>query len=233
VGNTTGSAAAVSGLLAGPGRPLALATLVSWLVTASIGGYMLTGWIRRGGVRRPAGAGLPPAVVFTHVGLALTGLVVWGCFLASWWVALAWSAVAVLTLVIGLGLCVVTLLTPYPVYPAAVGTAPPGRPGTHHRNGRTGGPVTGPAGGMLAAHAEDVLARRLTDDVLARALTDDALAGRLADDVLASLPQGPSHGGGGRRSRPRQHMAPLIPAAHGMAAITTFLLAVLTAAGAF
>jgi hypothetical protein len=86
---------------------------------------------------------------------------------------------------------------------------------------------------MLAAHAEDALARRLTDEVLARALTDDALAGRLADDVLASLPHGPSHGGGRPHSKPRQHMAPLIPAAHGMAAVTTFLLAVLTAAGAF
>ena len=81
---------------------------------------------------------------------------------------------------------------------------------------------------MLAGPGQHVLAARLTDETLARALTDEALATRLTDDVVA---QSRPAAGQGRR-RPKGHLAPLIPVAHGMGALATFLLVVLTAIGA-
>src|SRR5487761_419393 len=187
---------------------MGIATLVAWLFTASIGGYMLRTWIARGGPRRQrqTGDGLPPVVVYGHAGLALTGLGVWSSYVATGWSALAWVAACLLMPVVGLGVAMVTLWTPYPI-PATAGA---GRLGT---------------GGVLATPAEDALAGRLTDEVLARALTDEALAGRLADEVLARVPASPSVAA--RKSR--GYLAPLVPAAHGTAALTTILLALLTA----
>ena len=107
----------------------------------------------------------------------------------------------------------VTVWTPYPV-PATGGTGPPG----------TGADV----GGVLTAPAEDALASRVTDEMLVRALTDDALARRLTDDVLARAaaePPAPAR-------KHREYLAPLIPAGHGVAALTTILLAVVTAVSA-
>jgi hypothetical protein len=79
------------------------------------------------------------------------------------------------------------------------------------------------AGGQLAAPAEDVLASRLTDSTLTHALTDAALASRLVEEVLAgaAAPSPPP--------RARGHASALIPAGHGVLALTTFLLAVLAA----
>jgi hypothetical protein len=105
---------------------------------------------------------------------------------------------------VGLGLSTVTLLTPFPAPDSA---------------GRAG------AGGRLAAPAEDALASRLTDSTLTHALTDAALASRLVDEVLAGA-AAPA-----RPQRDRGHAAALIPAGHGVLALTTFLLAVLTAVG--
>jgi hypothetical protein len=173
---------------------LGIDTLVAWLITASIGAYMLGRWIVQGGLRRQRAArgGLAPAVVFTHFGLALTGLAVWIGYLVAGWPVLAWSAVGVLMLVVGLGICTVTLLTPYP--------GPP-RPGQ--------------------ADAPD----RVTDEVLDRALTDDVLAGQLVDDLLARVASGPARPAWSPSLRP----AALVPVGHGVAALATFLLAVLTA----
>ena len=63
--------------------------------------------------------------------------------------------------------------------------------------------------------------------MLNRALTDEVLLSQLVDDVVASARAAPPGAGQGRR----KHLATIIPAAHGVAAIATFLLAVLTAAG--
>ena len=135
---------------------LGVAALISWLVDVGSGGYMLGRWISRGGLdeQRARRDRLGPAVIFTHFGLASTGLVVWVCYLGTGWAPLAWSAVVLLMPAIGLGLSAVTTWTPYPS---------PGTPG--------------PASGMLSPPAEDVIARRLTDAVLVRALTDEVLAG--------------------------------------------------------
>ena len=52
------------------------ATLISWLLTASLGAFMLRTWLARGGLRRERArtGGLPPQLIFGHAGLALSGL---------------------------------------------------------------------------------------------------------------------------------------------------------------
>jgi hypothetical protein len=92
------------------------ATLISWLVTASLGAFMLRTWLARGGLRgeRAEAGGLPPQLIFWHAAAALTGLLAWAAFLASGARPLAWAAVALLMVAVSLGLCTVTLWTPYP-----------------------------------------------------------------------------------------------------------------------
>lgn len=101
--------------------PMDLAALIAWLVAAGSGAYVLGSWIARGGtLRRPArgaGIGSPPALLFGHFGLALSGLVFWVAYLATGWAALAWVAVAVLLPVAGLGMA--TLVTGLPAPRAA------------------------------------------------------------------------------------------------------------------
>ncbi len=94
---------------------LRLAALGAWLITAGSGAYLLFSWIIGSGIRRrrwPLAAGAPPAVVLGHFGLATTGLVVWVIYLVADWTPLAWTAVALLLLVAGLGLALATLGLP-------------------------------------------------------------------------------------------------------------------------
>jgi hypothetical protein len=67
----------------------------------------------------------------------------------------------------------------------------------------------------------------LTEEMLARALRDKALTSRLVDDLLASMLAVPPPA-----RRPKWRLAPLIPAAHGLTAMATILLAVLAAVAA-
>ena len=99
------------------GRPLAIAAVTAWVLTASIGVYMLRTWVARGGLRRQraTGVGVPPAVVFGHASAALTGLVIWIVFVKTDWDPLAWLGVALIAAAISLGVCTVTLWTPFPV----------------------------------------------------------------------------------------------------------------------
>jgi hypothetical protein len=100
--------------LADPG--LAIATLLSWVFTASLGAYMLRSLIARDGLRRQLGVrdGLHPGVLVGHFSLALTGLVTWICYLVTAAEPVAWLAVGLLVPGIGLGITTVTLWTPYP-----------------------------------------------------------------------------------------------------------------------
>ena len=162
---------------------LPVITLISWLLTAGIGGYMFGSWIAHDGVaqQRANREGLRPGVIFGHVGLALTGLAVWAAYAITRWPPLAWSAVLVLMPAIGLGLSIVTLWVPYPV---------------------AGGPGRAGSGGQLAAPAEDVLASRLTDSTLTHALTVRRLpAGWWMRCSPASQPTRPGGGPGGTQRR--------------------------------
>jgi len=202
-----------------PSRPLGIAALTTWLIDAVSGGYMLATWIARGGLRqqRTTGDRLAPRVIFTHFGIATTGLLVWVSYLVTVWIPLAWLAVGLLMLVIGLGISTVTLWTPFPAHRVDAGTAAGAAPA-----------AGGPAVGALAAPAEETLTGALTDEMLNRALTDDVLLSQLVDDVVASVRAVPPRAAQGSR----KHLTTIIPAGHGVAAIATFLLAVLTAAGA-
>ncbi len=214
-------AAAVVGMLltptgagaAAPSRALGIAALITWLLDAASGAYMLGTWIVRGGLRRQRSTGdrLAPAVVFAHFGMASTGLLIWITYLATRWAALAWLAIGLLMLVIGLGISTVTLWTPFPAHRTTT-EAEPG----------PGGAAAGPRAGA----ADDALTLAVTDEDLARALTDEVLLARLIDDVLTHAPGGPPRDA----RKPRGLLTSLIPAGHGMAAIATILLAVLAAA---
>ena len=178
------------------------ATLISWLVTASLGGYMLHTWLARGGLRRERAraGGLPPPLIFGHAGLAISGLLVWAAFVASGTRALAWTAVGALMVVIGLGLCTVTLWTPYPAR----------RPGER----RAATPWTEPA-----VVVQDTVAGATAEgDPQAFQVTDEMIA-RLLEEPLRHPPRYPI----------RPNPAVLVPIAHGFAAIATFVLAVTTA----
>jgi hypothetical protein len=135
------------------------AALVSWLVTASLGAFMLRTWLARGGLRseRAKAGGLPPPLIFGHAAAALTGLLVWVAFVASGVKPLAWAAVALLMVAVGLGLCTVTLWTPYPAR----------RPGERREPAVRDAP--GPAD-----HQEF----EVTDEMIARLLADPAAASR-------------------------------------------------------
>ena len=179
------------------------ATLISWLVTASLGGFMLHTWLARGGLHRERAraGGLPPPLIFGHAGLAISGLLIWAAFVAAGTRALAWTAVVVLMMTVGLGLCTVTLWTPYPAR----------RPGER----RDATPwdeaaVVVPDTAAGAAGETDPQAVQVTDEMIARLLEDP--------------PPGP------RPHHPiRPNPAVLVPIAHGFAAIATFLLAVTAA----
>ena len=191
-------------------QALALVTLVCWVITISLGAFMLRALIVRGGLRRQRASEdrLPPVLLAGHFSLAVTGLAVWASYLAAGWTWLAWLAVGLLMPVIGLGLSTVTLWTPYP--------GPPAEPGADT--------VTGPdAGAGPAAHT---LASRLPAEDLADALADEVKARHLIDAMLARLLSDPPSA-----AKPRSPLAALIPAGHGIAAGATFLLAVLTAVG--
>jgi hypothetical protein len=134
-GATSAGAAAGSGPLGGRDAGMDAAALIAWLVTAGSGFYVLGNWTSHGGTLRPRAdetgtgtghgtghaTGSPPAVIFGHFGLALTGLVIWIAYLVAGWNALAWTAVAVLLPVAGLGMAALAIGLPASDAPAAVG----------------------------------------------------------------------------------------------------------------
>ena len=180
-----------------------LATLISWLLTASLGAFMLRTWLARGGLRRERArpGGLPPQLIAGHAGLALVGLAIWVAYLASGARALAWMAVGVLTVTVGLGLCTVTLWTPYPARkPGERRTSPGDEPTAVVRETAAS-----------AAEGGDSPESQVTDEMIAR-LIDES---------------GREYAAWHRPTRP--NLAVLVPIAHGFAALGTFVLAVMTA----
>jgi hypothetical protein len=88
---------------------MSIVALVTWIITAGFGFFMLIRWATRGGLRRVDGAGthLPPVRVLTHFGLAAAGLIVWIVYVVTNSTILAWIAVADLVLVAILGVVMV------------------------------------------------------------------------------------------------------------------------------
>jgi hypothetical protein len=82
---------------------MAVAALITWLLTA-VGGFVMLGiWISKGGARAPRTTHLPPPVIFAHFGLAAAGLVIWIIYLVANTKALAWTAFVLLVPVALLG----------------------------------------------------------------------------------------------------------------------------------
>jgi hypothetical protein len=94
--------------VAPPGPPnrtaLSLAALIAWLVTVGLGLSMMARWITR--TRRP---GPGSALNFTHLGLALTGLLAWISYLATGVTGLAWAACGLALAGASLGMTLVFL----------------------------------------------------------------------------------------------------------------------------
>jgi len=95
-----------------------LAALITWVITALGGFYMLGTWLSRGGARGGSSR-LPVPVVFGHFALAAIGLVVWIVYVITDTDALAWTAFGLLVPVALLGF---TMLARWiPVYRARSG----------------------------------------------------------------------------------------------------------------
>ncbi len=193
------------------------ATLISWLVTASLGAFMLRTWLARGGLgrERAKAGGLPPQLIFGHAAAAVVGLLCWTAFLVSGARALAWAAVALLVTAVGLGLCTVTLWTPYPA--RKPGERRPAGRGLREADGAPTGAPDAADAGIAAAREARPAAAGAGEAEPGFEVTDEMIARFLADPV--SVP----------RHRPlRPNLAILVPVAHGFAAIATFMLAVLS-----
>lgn len=192
---------------------LALSGLVSWLLAEALGAYMLRRWVASGAVRhrraRPDSMSLP--VLASHAGLNLAGLACWIGFVLTRTAGVAWLAIAFLIPAIGLGVSTVSVWTPYPVRKAAPDTGPPGPP----------------AGGIPTAE-RDWRYSAIPDHVLARAMEDETVAGKLTDDLLA---RNLAYEAGADRSVSIDVRA-IIPFAHGVLAIATFVLVTLAAIAA-
>jgi hypothetical protein len=83
-----------------------VAGLVTWVLAALVGLYLLRTWIANGGLRSRRTAQpsrFAPGLIVGHGGLAATGLGIWVAYLVSRTSALAWTALAVLVPVAVLG----------------------------------------------------------------------------------------------------------------------------------
>jgi hypothetical protein len=196
-------AAASSGAISNS-RGLAVATLVSWLITEALGAYMLRSWFASGGMRRrrrdTGGVSLP--VMLGHAGLAFSGFICWVTFVATAARPAAWLAIGFLGPGIGFGISTVAVWTPFPA------DRPDAAEWSDAGPDDRAPPDRGPS--------EKSLAATLADETLTSMLVEDTVA-----RLLASAESEP------RRGPP--NFRPLIPAAHGVFAIATFLLATLAA----
>jgi hypothetical protein len=93
---------------------MGIAALLAWLVTAFGGLYLLAVWLIENDVsqRGAARSRLPGPVIFGHVMLALTGLVVWVIYLLTDAETMGWAALGVLACIVTLGLTMFTRWIP-------------------------------------------------------------------------------------------------------------------------
>ncbi|MCZ4125649.1 hypothetical protein [Streptomyces sp. H39-S7] len=87
-----------------------------WLITASLGAYLFTIWLRHGGLRqREAGVTrLPVSLILGHIALAVVGLAAWTVFVFGESAASAWAACGVVLVVASLGLMMLFRWLPSP-----------------------------------------------------------------------------------------------------------------------
>ncbi len=114
---------------------MGIAALITWVLTAAGGFFLLATWIAKGGARggRPGSTRFPPAVIFGHFLLAAAGLIVWIIYLITDTDALAWTAFIILVPVALLGFAM--LIRWIPTYRARA-VAATGGPGADTAPGR-------------------------------------------------------------------------------------------------
>lgn len=81
---------------------MAIAALVTWILTALGGFYLLSVWLRRGGHR--GNSSFPTWLPFTHFGIAAVGLLLWIWYVVTDNDVVGWVAFALLVPVAALGL---------------------------------------------------------------------------------------------------------------------------------
>jgi hypothetical protein len=106
------------------------AALITWFAAVLAGLYMFTVWLIENDVtaRRIAPSQLPVPVIFTHLVLAITGLILWAAYLILDRRALAWAAFGVLALIVLLGLTMFARWIPVYREPVLPGHQVPDRP---------------------------------------------------------------------------------------------------------
>jgi manganese efflux pump family protein len=215
--------------------PMSLAALIAWLLTAGSGGYVLGSWIAHGGsLRRLPGTGgdtgASPSVIFGHFGLALGGLLLWAAYLVTGWAALAWTSVALLLPVAGLGMATLAAGLPRRRRPAA---------------SVRGGPAeaAGLDAGATVASSGAFSVRQDDGATSGSARVAGIGAAVVSRDSAGAGSEGQEHAGaggvtGGRtgtgvsgRASVRARLSPLVVAGHGVLAVTTMLLVLLAALG--
>jgi manganese efflux pump family protein len=84
---------------------MGFATVITWFATVLMGLFMLAVWLIENDVTSHgvARSRLPVPIIFTHLGLAATGLSVWVAFLIFNRKSLAWTAVGILIAIAALG----------------------------------------------------------------------------------------------------------------------------------
>jgi hypothetical protein len=82
---------------------MAIAALITWLVTAAGGFILVAQWVGRGGHRPGSSSRLSPSFVFTHLSVAVVGLVLWIIYLATDVAGFAWTAFVLLLPVAAVG----------------------------------------------------------------------------------------------------------------------------------
>ena len=181
------------------GPALPIYALVSWLLTELIGALMVRGWIAGGGVQAARERPSRPDAMSLPVLAGHAGLNLAGLVC---WICFVLSGATPLA---WLALAFMAPAIGLGISTVTIWTPYP----------------------ATRAEAEPDSARRepgvLSETELARALADDELSQKLVDDLLrTNLAQSPAR-------TPQWSLRPLIPLAHGILAIATFLLAVLAA----
>ena len=186
------------------GLPANLAALISWLVTAAAGLYLLAGWLTRARSGRPRvrAGGPPPAVIGAHASLGLAGLGVWIAYMATAEPALGWIAVGTTFLLAGLGMA--TLLTAGP-------------------DAQRSGPLAANATTATTA-TTDAIDTAAIDTATATASTAPASTATANTAIISAATASPRTSGG---------LPPvLVIALHGVLATITILLVLLAVIGA-
>ncbi len=130
------------------------AALITWVITA-LGGFALLGiWLQRGGLSQAdkPGRRIRPPLIFGHMTLAATGLVLWIIYVASDTKGFGWAGFVLLLMVASLGFAMLALwIQRRQTSPAAARTRRAAGPGSAALATAGGGTTTGSSEGPMPA----------------------------------------------------------------------------------